>query len=769
MKETNIKKTSLKEFLLRTLADPILWYTVLIMTALMYHYRDREKTDFKCYAFSVGFSIMTFFIGWLVFRVFDFIQKHNFLGFFAYIALALLFGFGVSGMMSIGRLSYPITWGLWFLTPQDSLDFNVWYVWAFYLLFVLFMASVIYYFTRVRYRIFMNFLIFIIPFAIYGKEYEKMPTLYIVLLAVGYVLLMVYYRQLTDNEESVFVGRRRSWKNLAVYAAAFASISALIPKPEIEADRSTLETLISAENFTDKLDAMINVFRDTASSDQFRGGSSYNAVYEATAQEPLRIKTGVCSVYDFETDGWAVNDVDSVYRHADERNGAPLNVGSRMGLADAFIKAAELDKDFAEKYDLEEYVENGLKPPDVKSVLFTTLTWGSDMAPVPQNAISMTYSTSNEKMVRLIGGTVTSNQQSFKAYESFRFDYSDDTFFENADNKAFVEHLAEYDYEELLEDTNAALILPALKNSNDSDDDKDVDEEFEQAFDYFSVDCRNYDKYLDVQLDYGNSPRIKALADEITEGLESEYDKACAIEKYFYDNDFVYDLKYRKKKGDNVETFLFETKTGVCYEYATSMVLLARAAGIPARFCTGYFMTKLDEGSTNHYHVFESDGHAFPELYIKGYGWVSFEPTRTDSVDEEKKDSTATGMLTKAGIIILAGLLLSILFAMLYPWMSHKLFLMRNKKRLPNDTVKAIIHRVCKVYDIDSANTSQEVGKTVYERTGSDLSYTAELFDRSVYGGETLDPLEKEKALNEYIRAYEAFRETRKKNRRTNR
>ena len=67
---------------------------------------------------------------------------------------------------------------------------------AFYLLFVLFMGSVIYYFTRVRYRIFMNFLIFIIPFSIYGKEYEKMPTLFIILLAVGYILLMVYYRQL---------------------------------------------------------------------------------------------------------------------------------------------------------------------------------------------------------------------------------------------------------------------------------------------------------------------------------------------------------------------------------------------------------------------------------------------------------------------------------------------------------------------------------------------------------------------------------------------
>ena len=762
--EKTVKKISgPKAFLLRTLTDPILWYTMLIMMSLMYHYRDREKSDASGYIFSICWGIATFFLGWIMFRVFDFVQKHHLIGSFMYGALAVLFGIGVREALNIGRQKYPILWGLWFLTPQDSLDYNKWYVLGFYLLFMLFMGSVIYYFTRVRYRIFMNFLIFIIPFAIYGKEYEKMPTVYIVLLAVGYILLMVYYRQLKDDENTEFVGRRRSWKTVAVYAAAFATVSALIPKPQVEADRSTLDTLISADKLTDKLDAMINVFRDTASSSQFRSSKTNYAVYEASSKDPLRLKTGVCSDYSFDNDNWSVDIIDDGYRSIDEQDGTPLEIGCRMGMADAFLRAAELDADFAEKYGLEEYAENGLEVPALRHATFYTINWESDMAPVPQFAVSMTDCTMDMDIVRLSGGTVSSNSRRFDVGECFEFDYSANTFFMRPGNKSFVEHLAQFDYEELLEDTQKVLYWEYLRND---------DEELKQIYDYFSIDYRKYSDYLEKQLDYGKKARIKALANEITAGLDSEYDKACAIETYFYDNDYVYDLSYRKKKGENAESFLFDTKTGVCYEYATAMVLIARAAGIPARFCTGYNMSRLEGGQiykNTNYAVLEADAHAFPELYIRGYGWVSFEPTITDGVVGGKKDRTATGMLTRAGMMILTGLLLSILFAMIYPWLSHKLFLIRSRKRQPNATVEAVIHRICKVYDIDSANTSREVGSIVRETTGSDLTYTTELFDRSVYGGETINASEKERALNEYTRAYEAFRESRKRRRITDR
>ena len=68
MKETNKKPFSLKSFMLRTLTDPVLWYTVLIMTSLMYHFRNRDKDDNLGYILALGCGAVTLVVGWLLFR-----------------------------------------------------------------------------------------------------------------------------------------------------------------------------------------------------------------------------------------------------------------------------------------------------------------------------------------------------------------------------------------------------------------------------------------------------------------------------------------------------------------------------------------------------------------------------------------------------------------------------------------------------------------------------------------------------------------------------
>lgn len=766
MNETKNKNFDLKAFLLRTLTDPVLWYTILIMTSLMYHYRNRDttKTDNQGYIFALGWGLCSFFFGWIMFRIFDFMKKHNFLGFFMYAALVVVFGAGVREAINIGKKDYSILWGLWFLTPQDTMSFNFWYAAAFYLLFMLFMGSVIYYFTRIRYRIFMNFLIFIIPFSIYGKEYEKMPTVFIILLAVGYILLMVYYRQLTDTESTVFVERRKSWKPIAVYAVIFAAAAAIFPKPAVVADRTVLETLIDADQFTDKLNAMIDIFRDTTTGEQFRSNNDDTLIYEVRADGPLRIKTATHSTYSYQDDKWSIEDMDS--RFSTKKGDVPVDIGCHMGIAGAVLEAASIDSEFAEKYGLTEFVENGLDEPDIREAEFYSLfgragiTKGTDMAPVPQFAIAMTDSTRKHDVVRLRGGTVYAVDKYFATDEFFSFVYDDDTFFMSAENNKFINKLAECDYEELLLD--ASFILDENLTDESSED-------YVQKCRYIDIDYMLYDDYQEYLLDYGGKSDIKALSDEITKGCQTEYEKAKAIERYFYNNDYVYNLKYKKEKGENAEDFLFSTKTGVCYEYATAMVLLARAAGIPARYCEGYNMTHNEGGrfvgSTN-YSIRAKDLHGFPELYIRGYGWASFEPTVADIVETgNKKASTATDMLSYAGLMILAGAMLVLLFAFVYPMLSHKWFIFRGKKRSPNDAVRAVMHRICKVYGIENVNTSNEAAALVHEMSGADITDTAELFDRSVYGSVTLSEQEKEKAMNEYIRAYDEFREARKRRR----
>ena len=184
MTDTVKNEKRIRKYLLRTFADPVLLYTVLAMMSIMYHYRD---------SLAFAYGVASYIIGWVVFRIFDFVNKHHIIGFLVCVILYLGFGYAAGWAMEAGEENYSITWGLWFLTPQDALKYNKWYTVAVFILFLIFMLSVIYYFTRVRYRIFMNFLVFIIPFTIYGKEYEKMPIGYIIALSVGYVLMMVPY------------------------------------------------------------------------------------------------------------------------------------------------------------------------------------------------------------------------------------------------------------------------------------------------------------------------------------------------------------------------------------------------------------------------------------------------------------------------------------------------------------------------------------------------------------------------------------------------
>ena len=550
-----------------------------------------------------------------------------------------------------------------------------------------------------------------------------------------------------------------------MYAVIFAAAAALFPKPAVEADRSVLETLIDADQFTDKLNAMLDVFRDTSTGDQFRSNNDQTVLYEVVANGPLRIKTATRSTYNFENDQWSIEDMDGRYNKTE--NSVPLNIGAHMGIAGAILEAASLDEEFAEEYGLTEFVESGFDEPKINEATFYSylgFSNGTNMAPVPQFAIAMPQCTRRNNVVTLRGGTVYAVDSNFATDETFTFSYDDDTFFMSKKNNEFIKKIEECDYEELLLDASYILDINLTDDSS---------EDYVQMCRYLDIDYYMYDEYLEYHLDYGGKSSIKALANEITRGCETEYEKAKAIESYFYDNDYVYDLKYRKEKGENVENFLFDTKTGVCYEYATAMVLLARAAGIPARYCEGYNMTQMEQGKYvkgANYLIRMKDAHGFPELYLKGYGWASFEPTVADIQETAgKKDSTATDMLSYAGLVILAGAMLVMLFAFVYPMLSHKWFIFRGRKRLPNDTVRAVMHRICKVYGIENVNTSKEAAALVHEMSGADIGDTAEYFDRAVYGDAALSEQEKEKAMNEYIRAYDLFRESKKRRRITSR
>ncbi|MDE6666201.1 MAG: hypothetical protein K2K14_08475 [Ruminococcus sp.] len=741
------------DFIVRIACDPVLIYTVIIMMSIMYHYKSEH---------TLIYGIVSFVITGLSFRLFDYMKKHKFIGTIGYIALFLIFMYAVGFAQKNGENSYPLSFGIWFLTPQDVLDYSQWYTIEIFLLFQLFMMSVIYYFTRIRYRIFMGFLIFIIPFAIYGKEFEKMPIYFIILLAVSYILIMIDFRQMQNTEETEIIDKKTIWKSIASYAVVFAAAAAIIPKPEIEANRDFLDTLISAEQFTDRLTAMLSVFRDDTDGEQFRTNSN-TPLYYVKANEPMRLKTTTFSAYNYNNDSWSVEDSDRNFVRTFEsgkesvKNGL-LEFSETGSITKAILYTAGLDSEFAEKYGFEGYSENDVSIPESKWVSITSNVRSAQFAPVPPLVQNFWYTSYQNRMALIESGLIYADNSGSRsghfAYdEKFVFSYTPDTFFINSTNKSVTDKFSDADYETILSDA-----LEILENESGHD------EKVQTYINQLQNEIDDYKDNRDILLDYGDSQMIYGLAQEITAGYSSDYDKAKAIEAYFRNNDYIYDLDYRKGKGDNVEDFIFNAKRGVCYEYATAMVLLARSVGIPARYCEGYNMSQLynNRAIDTNFIVTGNDAHGFPELYIRGFGWLSFEPTVSNDEITEQGNTTADS-LARAGLIILLTALVVIICIFLYPVVSHKLFIFRYRKKSPNEAVSAIMCRTCRVFGISRGYTSQETAQIIYSEWNADIYGIAEMFDRAVYGEAVLNDIEREKAMEEYIAAYEAYKEKKRK------
>ena len=103
-----------------------------------------------------------------------------------------------------------------------------------------------------------------------------------------------------------------------------------------------------------------------------------------------------------------------------------------------------------------------------------------------------------------------------------------------------------------------------------------------------------YKKYLETGLelsDYPGRNKVRELAREITSGYSTNHDKARAIERYFYNGDFTYDLDF-VPRSKAVDYFLFDSKTGTCSDFATAMTILARESGIHARYVEGFIVDR---------------------------------------------------------------------------------------------------------------------------------------------------------------------------------
>lgn len=151
--------------------------------------------------------------------------------------------------------------------------------------------------------------------------------------------------------------------------------------------------------------------------------------------------------------------------------------------------------------------------------------------------------------------------------------------------------------------------------------------------------------YLSTPRDLSDS--VKALAKDITYGISGDYYRAEAIESYLKKN-YKYTLQPGPvPQGENlVNYFLFGNKQGYCVYFASSMVMLCRSIGIPARYVKGYRVDNVY--LYQNCSVYSSNSHAWVEAWIPGLGWVTFDPVSSANFQSNAESPPPTPTPTQS-------------------------------------------------------------------------------------------------------------------------
>ncbi|MBO5953072.1 MAG: transglutaminase domain-containing protein [Oscillospiraceae bacterium] len=140
-----------------------------------------------------------------------------------------------------------------------------------------------------------------------------------------------------------------------------------------------------------------------------------------------------------------------------------------------------------------------------------------------------------------------------------------------------------------------------------------------------AADRQELQPYLQLPTD--TAQRARQILRRVVSGNTSDaWLYACDIAEYVK-NSAEYDLHTERMPGNATDFaiwFLENSDTGYCTHFASATTVLLRAAGIPARYVTGYV---VDTQAGEEVIARQRDSHAWVECYINGHGWVPLEAT----------------------------------------------------------------------------------------------------------------------------------------------
>lgn len=142
-----------------------------------------------------------------------------------------------------------------------------------------------------------------------------------------------------------------------------------------------------------------------------------------------------------------------------------------------------------------------------------------------------------------------------------------------------------------------------------------------------------WQKYLELPDDPRYQEKAESLIANIREEFADDpYAKALAVKAWLDDNGIYSLANEHAYASDPAASFSFGDMTGYCVHFAYSATYMYRSLGIPARVGVGYSVPASNRAGGSALLVQAIHGHAWPEIYLEGLGWVIVDPAPSQTL-----------------------------------------------------------------------------------------------------------------------------------------
>jgi hypothetical protein len=121
--------------------------------------------------------------------------------------------------------------------------------------------------------------------------------------------------------------------------------------------------------------------------------------------------------------------------------------------------------------------------------------------------------------------------------------------------------------------------------------------------------------------------KLRELSHQLTDRQPNSYRRILALVHHLSQN-YEYDLQVDRYPDDSdiAAHFVLTQKRGYCEQFATSLAVMTRCIGLPSRYVTGYLPGNYNP-FTGNFEILSSDAHAWTEVYVPNFGWLTFDAT----------------------------------------------------------------------------------------------------------------------------------------------